>query len=199
MDGFGHPYLFFLSFITGADILCRVNILDKTMKHKRISDTVIDVTELYCNTKYPDVMLQWSLKGPFFRKALCWYLENRFTARARALSKESRRLHMLRGGVEYIMKDIPVRSRNDPTRTVQLVLNALFNHIEIFLRNPGLEYLNKEPLVVNSPLDMPSDHPYKFKLLKPKKENRTKVDPFGFRVLGKKHYYLALRQGGEDE
>lgn len=198
MGGFGHPYLF-LSFITGIRILCRISTLDKTMKHKRISDTVIDVTGLYCNLKYPDQMLQWSLKGQFFRKALCWYLENRFTARMRAMSKETRRLSMLQSGVEYIMKDIPVRSRNDPTQIVRVTLNSLFNHIEIFIRNPGLEYLNKEPLVQFTQLDMPSDHPYKFKLLKPKKENRTKVDPFGLRVMGRKHYYLALRQGGDDE
>lgn len=198
MGGLGHPYLF-LSFITGGCILCRINPLGSTMKHKRISDTVINVTGLYCNLKYPDQMLQWSLKGQFFRKALCWYLENRFTARMRAMSKETRRLSMLQSGVEYIMKDIPVRSRNDPTQIVRVTLNSLFNHIEIFLRNPGLEYLNKEPLVFNTPLDMPSDHPYTFVLLKPKKENRIKTDPYAFRFMGEKHYRLALRQGGDDE
>lgn len=169
------------------------------MKHKRISDTVIDVTGLYCNMKYPDRMLQWSLKGQFFRKALCWYLEYRFTAYVRSLTDEKRRHHMVNHCTQYIMQDIAVRHRDDPTQLVRAILTAFFNHVEVFLRNPAIDYLDKDPLVQFTQLDMPSDHPYKFKLLKPKKENRTKVDPFGFRVLGKKHYYLALRQGGDDE
>lgn len=198
MGGLGHPY-FFLSFITVSCIICRINLLGSTMKHKRISDTVINVTELYRNIKYPDQMLQWSLKGTFFRKALCWYLENRFTARMRAMSKEMRSMSMLQNGVDYIMKDIPVRRRNDPTKLVGAMLSSFFTHIEEFLRNPGLEYLNEEPLVFNSPLDMPTEHPYTFVLLKPRKENRIKNDPYAFRFMGEKHYHLALRQGVDDE
>lgn len=188
--GFGCPYLF-LSFITGTRILCTNKALGRIMKHNRISDTVFDVTELYRKWNYPDRLLQWSLKGKFFRKAVCWYLRNRFNVIVRNKTDMDRQSYLLAHGTEFMLRDIEIRENNDPTALIGCRLSELFVLIELYLGNPCNLFLTREPLCKLSRLDLPSDHDYDFVLLKPKK--RSNSDPYAFRVMGKKHYYLALR------
>lgn len=167
--------------------------------NNRISDTIYDVTGLYRNLKYPERMLQWMLKGDFFRKSLCWYLENRFSVRSRSLTDEALKHHMVVHGTIHMLRDISIREKDDPTNLIRAMLTSFYSHVEVYLRNPCGLYLENEPLVNFTPIDLPSDHPYKFKMLKPRRDKRKKTDQYGFHVMSKKHYYLTLRQGDNNE
>lgn len=163
------------------------------MNHNKISDTLYNVTGLYDSVKYPNRMLQWMLKGEFFRKSLCWYLENRFTAITRNMPETKRMQTMVSKGTQWIIRDIAIKHQDDPTKLIRAMLSSFYSHVERYLNNPITDYMNDEPLVRYSPIDIPSDHHYTFKLLKPRRNKRSKTDPYGITVMGKKRYYISLR------
>ncbi len=165
----------------------------------RTSDTIYDITEIVERFKYSQLLIEYYDKYAFIGKVLKYYFKYRFSAKYRNMLEVPRHGKLVSMVLVDVLQPVPILSKKDPTELFTSAIFELVMQFERYVNRPRWFHYTGDSLDTISPIDLPSNHECEFVFLKPSfAKRKNDYNHHRFMILGKEHYFLAIRTGGSD-